>query len=115
VAQFERSMFKGPTRSFICAVVELPEERDSPKTVPNFSQGLPLWPRPPVAAVRSSPASPNSFVRGLAAPDGLRLSVVGPPPKTAASETLGGSATWGVQAEPVHVAYASEALPLWKL
>src|SRR5947209_5083879 len=56
VAQFEMLMFAGPTRSFIWAVVERPEVRDSPKAVPNCSHALPLLLKPDVAAVRSIPA-----------------------------------------------------------
>src|SRR5258706_16189027 len=115
VTQFEMSMFAGPTRSFICALVELPDVRDSPKAVPNCSQARPLLPRPAVAAVRSIPVSPNSSVAGSSPPAGLSASVVEVPLKTAASAMFDARVTSDVHAEPVHCEYAIEALPLWKL
>ena len=57
VPQFVSENAPGPTRSFICAVPELPELRLAPVTDPNASHDT--GEKTP-AAVRSRPASPNS-------------------------------------------------------
>jgi hypothetical protein len=51
----------GPTRSFICAVPELPEERLTAYALPKDSHWL--GEKTP-AAVRLMPASPNSLMPG---------------------------------------------------
>src|SRR5581483_6256762 len=110
----ETTMSVGPRRSFISALVELPDVRDAVTRVPNFSQRGPSLPRLEIAAVRSIPASPNSSVPGLSPFEGLIASIVDAPPNTAASAMLAGSGTSGVHAEPVHWEYEIDALPLWK-
>src|SRR5579871_3266750 len=114
VAQLEMAMLAGPTRSFICALVELPEVRDSPNAVPKASHARPLLLKPTVAAVRSIEASPNSSVPGSSPFAGLIASVAVDPAKTAASATFEARVTSDVHADPVHWEYPIDALPLWK-
>src|SRR5262249_48634420 len=72
----------GPTRSFIAAVPELPDERLTPSAFPNavhtFGEKTP-------AAVRSTPASPNSLSLSVWVPVGPIVSVTDVPVLTLAS------------------------------
>jgi hypothetical protein len=72
----------GPTRSFICAVPELPDERLTPDTFPNavhtFGEKTP-------AAVRLMPASPNSLSPSVWVPVGPIVSTTVVPVLTLAS------------------------------
>src|SRR6266508_5383164 len=74
VAQFASLKLVGPTRSFICAVPELPELPLTPNAFPKLSQAF--APKTP-APVRSIPASPNSLVPSVSL-EGATVSETGP-------------------------------------
>src|SRR5258708_26678843 len=79
VKQFEIEKVPGPTRSSRAAVAELPDVRLTAEAFPKVRHGalVPVGKTP--AAVRSSPASPNSLVPRVTPPF-LVVQLIGAPP-----------------------------------
>src|SRR5260370_13306683 len=79
VKQFEMEKVPGPTRSSSAAVAELPDVRLTAEACPKVRHGAlePVGKTP--AAVRSSPASPNSLGPRVTPPF-LVVQLIGAPP-----------------------------------
>src|SRR5215208_3470908 len=96
--QFVRLKLPGPTRSFICAVPEFPDVRLTPNAFPKATH-CPIGKTP--AFVRSTPASPHSFVPSVSVVGAISSSAVAgrpfAPVSTAASAVPAPSVVAGPQ------------------